>query len=101
MALKPITTTGGAGQYTSLGAVRTLATVVGTIPTAATHLWIECEAQNVRYTLDGTNPAAGVGLRLISGGNAAGIMLRRGQWNNLKFIEETASAKLNWQFYKT
>lgn len=101
MAMKAVTTTGGAGQYTSLGSVRTLATVVGTIPPTATHLWIECEAQNVRYTLDGTNPAAGVGLRLIVGGTAAGIMLRRGQWNNAKFLEESAGAKLNWQFFKT
>jgi hypothetical protein len=101
MALKAITTTGGAGQYASLTAARTLATVVGTIPTTATHLWIECEAQNVRYRLDGTDPTAAIGLRLVKDGNAAGVWLTRAQWKNAKFIEETATAKLNWQFYKT
>lgn len=101
VALKPITTTGGAGQYATLTAARTLVTVVGTIPTAATHLWIECEAQNVRYRLDGTDPTAAIGLRLIAGGQAAGVWLRRGQWNSAEFIEEAATAKLNWQFFKT
>lgn len=101
MALKAITSTGGAGQYASLTAARTLATVVGTIPTDATHLWIECEAQNVRYRLDGTDPTAAIGLRLIAGGQGAGVMLTRAQWANAKFMEETATAKLNWQFLKT
>lgn len=99
--MKPIATTGGAGQYTTLSAAKTLAQIVGTIPTDATHLWIECEGQNVRYRLDGTNPTASLGQRLIKDGPSAGRWLRAGEWNHFIAIEETASAKLNWQFYKT
>lgn len=99
--MKAVTTTGGAGQYTSLGSARTLATIVGTIPPTATHLYIECEGQNVRYRLDGNDPTASVGLRLIKDGSGSGVMLSRAEWKNFRAIEETASAKLNWQFYKT
>lgn len=101
MALKAVTTTGGAGQYASLTAARTLATIVGTIPPTATHLWIECEAQNVRYRLDGTDPTAAIGLRLLAGTTVQGMLLTKAQWKGFKAIEETATAKLNWQFYRT
>ncbi len=99
--MKAVTTTGGAGQYAALTAARTLATVVGTIPPTATHLWIECEGQNVRYRLDGTDPTAAIGLQLVPATTVKGVMLTRAQWKNAKFIEEAATAKLNWQFYKT
>ncbi len=99
MARKAVTTTGGSGQYSALTAARTLLTIVGTIPPSATSVDIECEAQNVRYRLDGT-PTAAIGLRLIAGGNAARITLTRAEWKNFQAIEETATAKLNWQFFK-
>jgi len=101
VAQKAVTTTGGAGQYTSLSAARTLATIVGTIPPTATHVRIECEGQNVRYRLDGNDPTAAIGLRLIKDTTAAAVVLSRAEWKNFRAIEETASAKLNWQFFKT
>lgn len=80
----------GYQQITSLSAAAAL-----TVPSGARVALITCETQNVRWRDDGTDPTASVGQLLTTGvglfydGNLAAI----------KFIEVTASAKLNVCYY--
>jgi len=57
---------------------------------------IQAEDQNVRWRDDGTNPTASVGMVLYADG---GPMTYNGDLTTIKFIEETASAKLNISYY--
>jgi hypothetical protein len=81
----------GYQQITALSAATALAP-----PAGATTAVITAETQAVRYRDDGTNPTATVGMPIAVGqpftytGNLAAI----------KFIEQTASAKLNVSYYK-
>lgn len=74
--------------------------VVLTIPPACggnpTLAVITAEAQAVRYRDDGTDPTASVGMPL-----AVGVVLNyEGSISKIKFIEQTATAKLNVSFYR-
>lgn len=56
---------------------------------------ITAETQGVRWRDDGVDPTASVGMPL-----AAGVTLQYdGDLNKIKFIEQTASAKLNISYY--
>lgn len=80
----------GYQQVTSLTAVKGL-----TIPAGATYALISPEGQAVRYRDDGQDPTTTVGMPL-----AAGETLRyEGNLSALRFIEQTASARLNVSFY--
>lgn len=79
-------------QVTSLGS----AVGLGTIPDGAKLAVIQAEAQNVRYRDDGTNPTTGAGMILV----ANDILFYTGNFSAIKFIEVTATAKLNVTFYK-
>lgn len=91
-------TTGGAGVYvtsvatTSSGAALT----AGGIPTGATAAVLQAEAQIVRYRDDGGVPTATVGQPIA----AAGSLYYNGTLSALRFIEATASGKLNVSFYR-
>lgn len=81
----------GYQQITNLSAATVL-----TFPVGTTLALITAETQAVRWRDDGTAPTATVGYPL-----AAGVELRYtalGQ-GTLKFIEQTASAKLNITYY--
>lgn len=77
--------------------VTSLSTATGlTVPDNASWALIECESQQVRWRDDGTNPTTTVG-HLMSPGD---ILEYDGtKLSAIKFIEVTASAKLNVSFY--
>ena len=82
----------GYTQVTNVSA----ATGVGTIPAGTEVVMLQCETQNVRFRDDGTSPTASVGMLLVTNTiytfTASNVAA-------MKFIETTASAKLNILFY--
>lgn len=96
--LKAITSVMGYQQITSLSSAtaltvpqRDLTGLVGTPRIAI----ITPETQNVRWRDDGVAPTATVGMPL-----AAGVTLQYdGDLSQIKFIEQTAGAKLNITYY--
>lgn len=91
MGLKSTTVCLGYRQLT------TLSSAVGftDIPQGATLALIVPETQNVRWRDDGTDPTASVGMPIFVGGSLS----YDGDFNKIKFIEVTASAKINVSFY--
>lgn len=90
MGLKSTTVCLGYQQITSLSSATGL-----TPPAGATLALIVPETQNVRWRDDGTNPTASVGMPIYVGASLS----YDGDFNKIKFIEETASAKLNVSYY--
>lgn len=91
MGLKSTTVCLGYQQYETISS----ATGLTNIPKGATMALIVAETQGVRWRDDGTNPTASVGMPI-----AAGAYLNYdGDLNRVKFIEQTASAKLNVSYY--
>jgi hypothetical protein len=91
MGLKSTTVCLGYQQYDSLGS----ATGLSNIPQGATLALIVPESQNVRWRDDGDNPTASVGMPIFVGTSLS----YDGDFNKIKFIQETASAKLNISYY--
>ena len=98
MNLKAVTACMGYQQITDLSSAVGLA-----VPTQdkqgnlkqPTFALIVAETQGIRWRDDGTNPTASVGMPL-----AVGVPLQYdGDLNGIKFIEQTASAKLNVSYY--
>jgi|TARA_R110000868_G_scaffold49434_4_gene159531 hypothetical protein len=98
MNIKAVTTCLGYQQITDLSSAVGL-----TVPTLApdgsnqkpTFALIICETQGVRWRDDSTAPTASIGMPL-----AAGVPLQYdGDLNKIKFIQQTASAKLNISYY--
>ena len=98
MNLKSITTRLGYQQITSLSSATAL-----TVPTRDLNglscrpsiALITPETTNVRWRDDDVNPTASFGMPL-----AAGVTLQYdGDLTKIKFIEQTASAKLNVTYY--
>lgn len=90
MGLKSTTVCLGYQQITSLSSAAGL-----TVPQGATLALIVPETQNVRWRDDGTNPTASVGMPIFVGASLS----YDGDFNRIKFIEESASAKLNISYY--
>ena len=90
MGLKSTTVCLGYQQITSLSSATGL-----TPPQGATLALIVPESQNVRWRDDGTNPTASVGMPIFVGASLS----YDGDFNKIKFIEESASAKINVSFY--
>ena len=90
MGLKSTTVCLGYQQITSLSSAAGL-----TPPQGATLALIVPESQNVRWRDDGTNPTASVGMPIFVGASLS----YDGDFNKIKFIEESASAKLNISYY--
>lgn len=92
----------GYRQVTALSVVKTLAdgaAITGSppaIPPLSRFAVIQAEGQAVRWTDDGTAPEAGKGMRLLVGVD----LIYDGDPAALKFLEETAGAKLNVSYYK-
>lgn len=78
-------------QVTGLDSVATL----GTIPPGTTTVVLQAESQPVRFRDDGEDPTSGAGMRLP----ADAMVEYTGDLGQLRFIEETATAKLNASFY--
>lgn len=92
----PAATVKGYDQLTSLSTAKTLAQGgLGAVPTGATYAIIEAETQTVRWRDDGTSPTASVGMSLSPGSQ----LFYDGNLAAIKFIETTASAKLNVSYY--
>lgn len=84
-------TSTGYQQLTSLSAAASL-----TVPAGSRWALITPETQAVRWRDDGTNPTATVGMPI-----AIGVSFwYTGEMSAIKFIEQTASAKLNVTYYK-
>lgn len=80
----------GYQQMTSLASA-----TAPTVPAGASWAVLVAEAQIVRWRDDGTDPTASIGMTL-----AAGVPYEfTGDFDRLKFIEATASAKLNITYY--
>jgi hypothetical protein len=76
--------------------ITTLTAAVGlTVPSGTTMVEVQPETQSIRWRDDGTNPTASVGMVLAAG--ASHVFY--GSFESLKFIETTATAKLNVTYY--
>jgi len=90
MGLKSTTVCLGYQQITDLSSAAAL-----TIPVGTTLALIVPESQNVRWRDDGTNPTASVGMPIYVGASLS----YDGDLSRIRFIQETASAKLNVSYY--
>jgi hypothetical protein len=81
----------GYQQITGLNTVKSL-----TVPAGARIAIVQAEDQPVRWRDDGSNPTASVGVRLV----ADEELIYAGKLAKLRFIETTASAKLNVAYYR-
>lgn len=90
MGLKSTTVCLGYQQITSLSAATGL-----TVPAGATMALVTPETQGVRWRDDGTDPTASVGMIIAAGA----YFNYDGDLKRIRFIEQTASAKLNISYY--
>lgn len=79
-------------QVTGIGAAKGLQS----IPNGATLAMIQPESQNVRWRDDGVNPTTSVGMILV----ANDILFYSGNLADIKFIEVSATAKINVTYYR-
>jgi hypothetical protein len=90
MGLKSTTSILGYQQITSLSAAASL-----TVPTGATMALITPETEGVRWRDDGTDPTSSVGMPIAAGA----YFNYDGDLNRIRFIQQTATAKLNVSYY--
>ncbi len=83
----------GYQQLTGLSSAQSL-----TIPAGTRLAIFQAEAQNVRWRDDGINPTSSVGMLMQPGD----VFIYTGMFTGatIKFIEVTASAKVNVSYYK-
>lgn len=81
----------GYQEITSLSAATAL-----TVPSGSRWALIIAETQAVRWRDDGTDPTATVGMPLATGT----AFWYSGNLSSIKFIEQTASAKINVAYYR-
>ena len=79
----------------SSGATISSATTL-TPATGATKLLVQALTQNVRFTLDGTEPTASLGFQIMAGD--APFIIPVGNGTVIKVIEEAATASLQYQW---
>jgi hypothetical protein len=90
MGLKSTTSCLGYQQITSLSSAQSL-----TVPLGATMALIVPETQAVRWRDDRTAPTASVGMPVAVGES----LNYDGDLKSIRFIEQTASAKINVSYY--
>lgn len=78
-------------QNTSLSSAQPI-----TVPEQANALLLQATSQNVRFRLDEGIPTTSVGFQLRSGDPA--VIIPLSAQRVIRFIEEAASAKLDYQF---
>jgi len=91
MGLKSTTVCLGYKQITSLSAAANLPD----IPKGATLALIVPETQGIRWRDDGVDPTASVGMPVAAGS----YLSYDGDLTRIKFIQQTASAKINVSYY--
>lgn len=74
------------------------AAVAATVPAGTTVMVVTVETQAVRYRADGTNPTSAVGVP-IGVGSSWTFKGTQAQLLAIKFIEQAASATLNFDYY--
>lgn len=79
-------------QITSLNTAKGLTSP----PSGATMVMIQPETQSIRWRDDGTNPTSAVGMIVAAGD----ILFYTGNFADIKFIEVSASAKINVTYYR-
>lgn len=92
MSFNPI---GAHGTDATISSATTLAPPSGLAKNVA-KLLIQAIDQNIRYTLDGTDPEAAVGFRLTAGNDPIIITVTDGM--TVKIIEESATATASYQW---
>lgn len=70
-----------------------------TTPMGSEGLLVQALTQNIRFTIDGTTPTSTLGFQLKAGDPPVLIPVAPG--TVLKFIEETATANLQYQSVRT
>jgi len=90
MGLKSTTVCLGYQQITTLSAATAL-----TVPAEATMALIIPETQAVRWRDDGVDPTASVGMPV----NVGESLNYDGDLRHIRFIQQTASAKINVSYY--
>lgn len=60
---------------------------------------MQCDTNNVRYTLTGDNPTSTTGMTLFSGSNQHTIIRLSQSLHNIKFILESGSPNLNLTYF--
>lgn len=78
----------------SLNSVQTLQNFPGEVK----GVLVQALTQNIRYTIGGTTPTTSLGFRLVAGDSP--YIIPVSPTTVLKFIEETASASLQYQYVK-
>lgn len=81
------------GSHTSAGVA---SSTTLTAPAGSSAILLQATAENIRFTLDGTTPTASTGFQLRAGDAPLLVMLLN--VTALKFIEETATAALQYQW---
>jgi len=66
------------------------------VPAGAQEIIFQTVTQNVRYTLDGTDPTAVFGFQLVAGG--VPVRMRISKYTTFRFLREASGAVLNYQF---
>jgi len=74
------------------------AAVSGTVPAGTTVMVVTVEGQAVRYRADGTNPTAAIGTP-ISNGSSWTFKGTAAVLGAIKFIQQSATATLNFDYY--
>ncbi len=95
MGLKQTSAIGGYEQVTSLSSAKKLTVPSTQDGVKLTFALITVESQAVRWRDDFTAPTSSVGMRLEVGD----VLEYDGNLNDIQFIEEAASAKLNVSYY--
>lgn len=86
----------GFEQLTGISAAKALQSK----PAGTRQIWMQAEGQHVRYRCDGSNPEAGVGMRLLKDVNDPTVLNAVGtSLADLKFIEESATGKVNVTYF--
>lgn len=70
--------------------------LIDTRPAGATKIIVQTVGQNIRYTLDGTNPTATKGFRIRA--DDPPFIITLAGVNSLKIIEEAATADFQYQW---
>lgn len=83
-------------QLTGISTAKSFSDLSVTIPDGTTLAMIQPESQNIRWRDDGSNPTSSVGMIVV----ANDILYYTGAMSAIKFIEVSATAKVNVTFYK-
>jgi hypothetical protein len=84
------------GSHTTNASLSSAVTI--TIPEGVDSFLLQAFTQNVRVTFDGTTPTSTTGFQLTAGSL---LQVDVGLDSTVKIIQETASASIQYQFFRT